>query len=48
MGVNCGGEMRKNKNMEVIKRECEKRGRKRDKIRLNSPVMPGNFFYNVR
>lgn len=26
MGVNCGGEMRKNKNMEVIKRECEKRG----------------------
>lgn len=25
MGV-CGGEMRKNKNMEVIKRECEKRG----------------------
>lgn len=26
MGMNCGGEMRKNKNMEVIKRECEKRG----------------------
>lgn len=26
MRVNCGGEMRKNKNMEVIKRECEKRG----------------------
>lgn len=26
MGVNCGGGMRKNRNMEVIKRGCEKRG----------------------
>lgn len=40
--------MRKNRNMKAIKRGWEKRGRKRDKIRLNSPVVPGNFFYNVR
>lgn len=48
MGVNCGGEMRKNRNMEAIKREVRRGRRKRDKIQLNSPVMPGNFFYNVR